>query len=116
MKYIKSKIYFIVGKEVVNRITTKLSSQNEFFTDANDRQILKRKFGIHGNSLNINITDPVKPFVLNKALPLNINVLTLDLRSDGKYLLRLEHPYDVGEDTELSKPVMLNLSEVIKTK
>jgi len=48
-----------VGKEVVNRITTKFSSKNEFYTDANGRQILKRRRGIHEHSLNINITDPV---------------------------------------------------------
>ena len=50
--------------------------------------------------------------MLNEGLPLNVNLLTLDPRPDGKYLLRLEHIYDVGEDEELSKPVMINLCKV----
>ena len=50
--------------------------------------------------------------MLNEGLPLNVNLLTLDPRPDGKYLLRLEHIYDVGEDEELSKPVMINLRKV----
>ncbi len=41
-----------------------------------------------------------------------MNLLTLDQRSDGKYLLRLEHRYDAGEDAELSKPVVINLRQV----
>ena len=50
--------------------------------------------------------------MLNEGLPLNVNLLTLEQRPDGKYLLRLEHPYDVGEDFELSKPAVLNLKKV----
>lgn len=48
----------------------------------------------------------------NEGLPWNVNLLTLDHRPDGKYLLRLEHPYDVGEDLELSKPAVVNLNKV----
>jgi len=48
-----------VGKEVVNRIRTKLSSKKEFFTDSNGRQMIQRKVGFHGDSIKINITDTV---------------------------------------------------------
>ncbi len=50
--------------------------------------------------------------MLNEGLPLNVNLLTLDHRPDGTYLLRLEHIYDAGEDAELSKPVVVNLRKV----
>lgn len=48
-----------VGKEVVNKITTNLSSKKEFFTDANGRQIVKRRVGNHGDSPKFNINEPV---------------------------------------------------------
>lgn len=51
--------------------------------------------------------------VLNEGLPWNVNLMTLDKRIDGKYLLRLEHIFDAGEDTDLSKPVKTNLSQVV---
>jgi len=50
-----------VGKEVINRVTTKLSSGKTFYTDLNGRQIFTRKIGVHGN-LNLTyftISDPV---------------------------------------------------------
>lgn len=39
--------------------------------------------------------------------------MTLDKRSDGSYLLRLEHLYGAGEDPELSRPAMVNLRQVL---
>lgn len=50
--------------------------------------------------------------MLNESLPINVNLLTLDQRSDGTYLLRLEHLYGEGEDQELSKPIVINLRQV----
>lgn len=50
--------------------------------------------------------------MLKEGLPLNVNLLTLDHRSDDTYLLRLEHIYDAGEDAKLSKPAALNLHQV----
>lgn len=43
----------------MNRISTKLASNGEFYTDANGRQILKRRVGVHGDYLNISINEPV---------------------------------------------------------
>ncbi len=42
-----------------------------------------------------------------------MNLLTFEHRTDGKYLIRLEHPYDAGDDVELSKPVVVNFNQVI---
>lgn len=50
--------------------------------------------------------------MLKKELPSNVNLLTLDQRLDGKYLLRIEHPYDSGEDARLSRPVTISLRKV----
>lgn len=47
--------------------------------------------------------------LLNRDLPENVNLLTLESRGDGKILLRLEHSFDVEEDDVLSKPVILPL-------
>lgn len=51
--------------------------------------------------------------MLNEELPSNVNLLTFEKRSDaGEYLLRLEHLYDVDEDYELSRPVIIDLHNV----
>ncbi len=42
-----------------------------------------------------------------------MNLVTLDQRPDGTYLLRLEHIYDAGEDIELSRPAVVNLRHVL---
>ena len=51
----------------------------------------------------------MKVKILNKELPENINILTLEPRQNGKYLLRLEHSYGTGENPKLSKQVTVNL-------
>jgi lysosomal alpha-mannosidase len=40
--------------------------------------------------------------------------MTLENRSDGSYLIRLEHIYDVGEDKVLSEPVTVSLKVIFK--
>jgi hypothetical protein len=51
----------------------------------------------------------LKQQLISRELPENVNLLTLENRSDGSYLIRLEHIYDVGEDKILSKPVTVSL-------
>ena len=46
---------------------------------------------------------------LKKALPDNVNLLTLEQFGPKDVLLRLEHIYENGEDPVLSKPVTLSL-------
>ncbi len=53
-----------------------------------------------------------KQQLINRELPENVNLLTLENRSDGSYLIRLEHIYDVGEDNVLSKPVTVSLKVI----
>ena len=53
-----------------------------------------------------------KQQLINRELPENVNLLTLENRSDGSYLIRLEHIYDVGEDKVLSKPVTVSLKVI----
>ena len=47
------------------------------------------------------------------SLPENVNLLTLENRSDASYLIRLEHIYDVGEDAVLSNAATVSLDVII---
>jgi len=47
--------------------------------------------------------------LLQKDLPINVNLLTLEPRADGKILIRLEHTFDIGEDDVLSRPATFSL-------
>lgn len=49
---------------------------------------------------------------LTAPLPANIHLLTLETWSEGHFLLRLEHIYQVGEDSQLSKPQKINLGKL----
>ena len=46
---------------------------------------------------------------LKKALPDNVNLLTLEQFGPQDVLLRFEHIYEIGEDPVLSKPVTFSL-------
>ena len=46
---------------------------------------------------------------LKKALPENINILTLEYWRKDQILLRLEHVYQSNEDSELSRPELIDL-------
>ncbi|XP_057366002.1 lysosomal alpha-mannosidase-like [Daphnia carinata] len=46
---------------------------------------------------------------ISRTLPNNVNLLTLETLAGGKYLIRLEHIYDVGEDPILSQSVTVSL-------
>lgn len=47
---------------------------------------------------------------LNKPLPSNINILTLEPWGDNTILLRLEHILEVTDDLKFSVPVTVNLN------
>ena len=49
---------------------------------------------------------------ISRTLPENVNLLTLESRNDGSYLIRLEHIYDDGEDAFLSQPVIVSLDVI----
>lgn len=46
---------------------------------------------------------------LNKALPSNVHILTLEPWKDDTILLRLEHLFEVGEAQRMSQPVEVNI-------
>ena len=41
-----------------------------------------------------------------------MNLFIFKHRTDGKYLIRLEHPYDAGEDAEFSIPAVVSFNQV----
>ena len=47
--------------------------------------------------------------MLNKALPDNVHLLTLELWNETTALIRLEHQFEKMEDQDLSKNVTVNL-------
>ncbi|XP_011872614.1 PREDICTED: lysosomal alpha-mannosidase isoform X2 [Vollenhovia emeryi] len=52
---------------------------------------------------------------LNKALPPNVHILTLEPWKDGTILLRLEHLFEVGEAQQMSQPVEINIQNLFST-
>lgn len=46
---------------------------------------------------------------IQKTLPPNVRLETLKTRFDGRVLLRLSHLYALGEDSQLSQPVTIDL-------
>lgn len=77
-----------MGKEVVSRVKTKLSSQKQFYTDVNGRQILKRTVGVHGN-LNLTgfkISDPVG----GNYYPINAHISIKDEADDRQLTMLVD--------------------------
>jgi lysosomal alpha-mannosidase len=52
---------------------------------------------------------------LTDALPLNIHLLTLDQLGPKDYLVRVEHYFELNEDTLYSKPVTIDLQSIFKS-
>jgi len=46
---------------------------------------------------------------LNKTLPPNVHILTLEPWKGDTILLRLEHLFEVGEAQQMSQPVEINI-------
>ena len=46
---------------------------------------------------------------LNGTLPYNVHLLTMDQRTEKKYLVRVEHYFELNEDATLSQPVQVDL-------
>lgn len=49
---------------------------------------------------------------LARALPPNVQIVTLEVWDDRRTLLRLAHQFGLGEDVELSKPASVNLADL----
>jgi len=55
-------------------------------------------------------THKVQTSFLKQDLPINVDVMTLQILDGGSHLLRLSHQFAVGEDPNLSQPVTVDLS------
>lgn len=49
---------------------------------------------------------------LNKKLPPNLHLLTLEPWTDGRILVRLEHLFEINEDPKYSKPRRISLRDL----
>lgn len=77
--------------------------------------INSRSLFASGTGYDSNIPKPLsnsKFIGLNKKLPANINLLTLEPWSGNKLLIRLEHIFEVNEDSKYSHPRRLNLTDL----
>ena len=52
---------------------------------------------------------------INDTLPLNVHLLTYDQLSPTEYLIRLEHYFEVNEDSMYSKPVSVDIQSLFRT-
>ena len=75
-----------MGKEIINRIKTKLSTEKVFYTDGNGRQIIKRRFGVHGESIKIDINEPVG----GNYYPINAHISIKDMAADKQVTLLVD--------------------------
>jgi len=57
-------------------------------------------------------THTVSGSAINKDLPVNVDLMTLQAVGNGEYILRLSHQFAVGEDPTLSQPVTVDLSNL----
>lgn len=53
---------------------------------------------------------------LNRKLPLNINLLTLERWDDERVLIRLEHIFEVNEDPKYSRPRRVSLRDLFSPR
>ncbi|XP_033226250.1 lysosomal alpha-mannosidase-like [Belonocnema kinseyi] len=54
----------------------------------------------------------MKAYSLNKAVPRNVHILTLEPWKDDSILLRLEHIFEIGESVKYSIPVQVNIKDL----
>ncbi|XP_011704639.1 PREDICTED: lysosomal alpha-mannosidase isoform X1 [Wasmannia auropunctata] len=97
----------------------KLKNTDEFVLKEKE---LALKLALHpwilGASVNLsnieNVCAVLKNFTsgLNKALPPNVHILTLEPWKDDTILLRLEHLFEVGEAQRLSQPVEIDIQNL----
>jgi hypothetical protein len=52
---------------------------------------------------------------VNQALPINVDLMTLQATSNGEHILRLSHQFGVGEDSKYSVPVTVDLSTLFNS-
>jgi len=60
-------------------------------------------------------THNVQSSAMSKDLPVNVELMTLQIVDGGDHLLRLSHQYAVGEDPMLSQPVTVDLSALFSS-
>ncbi|XP_050429142.1 lysosomal alpha-mannosidase-like isoform X2 [Adelges cooleyi] len=60
----------------------------------------------------LNDTTKLQFYGMKNLLPVNVQVLTLEPWKEGTILLRLEHIFEYNEDTNLSKPVVVNIQDL----
>ena len=80
------------------------------FTPTQMTALQYKQFGesqSHSNHPNSNYT------LLRESLPANVHILTLEPWRNNQILLRLEHQFDVDEDSELSLPVKVNIKKLL---
>ncbi|XP_011645218.1 lysosomal alpha-mannosidase isoform X2 [Pogonomyrmex barbatus] len=100
----------------------KIKNTNEFVLKEKE---LALKLALHpwilGAPINLsnleNVCALFKNFTsgLNKTLPPNVHILTLEPWKDDTILLRLEHLFEVGEAQQLSQPVEVNIKDLFST-
>ena len=72
----------------------------------------KRKLSTHVRDTSINPLERIEFSGLEKKLPANIHLLTLERWDDKRVLLRLEHLFEINEDQKYSRPRRISIENL----
>ncbi|XP_066143719.1 lysosomal alpha-mannosidase-like [Euwallacea fornicatus] len=107
---VRGQHYLVLGSTEAIENVTSATAQERILA----QQKLLRPWIGFGNASGKNLTEVVrKQFSgLKEKLPENINVLSLEPRTDTTHILRLEHILEKNEDSSLSQEVTVDITEL----
>ncbi|XP_056631266.1 lysosomal alpha-mannosidase-like [Diorhabda sublineata] len=109
--YVRGSHYLFVGNKDTSAAQERILAH---------KKLLQPWVGLTATNLtydDLENTQPNKNLqyqALNEPLPDNVNILTFEPWTDGKYLLRLEHIMEKNDDKTKSQPVTVDIANAFK--